>query len=397
MAAAVLIWLSAAMVVGAQTFRTLEANKPETFKIKAKRDVEYVINLKPGDLCNITANVPQDVPMVFALNDAAGEPLIKEGDVASGLVFVAEKAGRYRLMFKWIGDVSETDAAQHNGKEVTVQYSDKLSIAKGAVSKGVRRVNGYEAKILDEPGDEGNSYFVVEKNGAVKAVSRVQKVIAGGYTFSDDAGDEIYRNKSAALFRSTPDKTGDGTPDVAIDYFSGGAHCCFSTTFFELGKTVRELPTIDTANSTLVAIAKRPEGGLRFEFAEQAWYYWTINFASSPSYAVIYDFKDDQLVPRFDLMKKPAPTLAALKRKAVADKAKMNLKAYKDPETNFNDFDEAFWGEMIHLIYTGHEDLAWTYYDLVWPAKKPGKTKFLADFKDQLSKSAYGDWKKMGN
>ena len=73
----------------------------------------------------------------------------------------------------------------------------------------------------------------------------------------------------------------------------------------------------------------------------------------------------------------------------------MNLHPYTNPDDNFNDFEEAFWGDMLDLIYTGHEDLAWQYFDMVWPAKKAGKGKFLADFKEQLSKSAYGDWKKM--
>jgi hypothetical protein len=31
---------------------------------------------------------------------------------------------------------------------------------------------------------------------------------------------------------------------------------------------------------------------------------------------------------------------------------------------------------------------------MVWPAKKTGKDKFLADFKEQLALTAYGEWKK---
>jgi len=111
--------------------------------------------------------------------------------------------------------------------------------------------------------------------------------------------------------------------------------------------------------------------------------------------AVTYEFKNEELSPRFDLMRKPGPTLAALRRKAATDRAKINLHPYKNPDDNFNDFEEPFWDYMLDLIYTGHEDLAWQYFDLVWPAKKAGKERFRADFKKQLDSSAYGDWKRM--
>ena len=136
----------------------------------------------------------------------------------------------------------------------------------------------------------------------------------------------------------------------------------------------------------MTAIAKRPTAGLRFEFAEQSFAYWNINFAQSPMPEVVYEFdKSDKLVPHFELMKKSAPTLAKLKRDANAMRLTINLNPYTSPEDNFNDWKEPFWSEMLDLIYTGHEDLAWQYFDLVWPAKKKGKQKFLADFKEQLA------------
>ena len=44
---------------------------------------------------------------------------------------------------------------------------------------------------------------------------------------------------------------------------------------------------------------------------------------------------------------------------------------------------------MLDLIYQGNESTAWQYFDLVWPAGKPGKAKFLADFKSNLAESWY--------
>ena len=383
-----------------QTVTKLTVDQPKKFVLDVNRPVEFSIDLKADDLCNISTDAGDDLPFNFALTDPTDRSIVKEGNPTEGWIFIAETAGTYRLTF-FAPKVTRDDAtlaAKVDGKVITVRYSSKLNLPKNVVSKGVRTVNGYQAKIFDEPGDGGKTYFLVQKGGRTKAVMRDEKEVTGGFYFSDDPEqlDGANAKQSAALMRATPDKTGDGTPDVAVEYYSGGAHCCFEITFFELGDQVRQLPTIDTANDRLTATGKKPGGGLRFEFAEQAFAYWTINFAQSPMPTVIYEFnKSDEFIPRFDLMKKPAPPLAVLKRKATAAKAKINLNEYTSPDDNFNDFEEPFWDYMLDLIYTGHEELAWQYFDLVWPAKKKGKEKFLADFKEQLALSAYGEWKKM--
>jgi hypothetical protein len=44
---------------------------------------------------------------------------------------------------------------------------------------------------------------------------------------------------------------------------------------------------------------------------------------------------------------------------------------------------------MLSLIYTDNEEWAWKFFDLVWPEKKPGKEKFLKDFKEKLLNNSY--------
>lgn len=44
---------------------------------------------------------------------------------------------------------------------------------------------------------------------------------------------------------------------------------------------------------------------------------------------------------------------------------------------------------MLDLIYTGNQDLAWQYLDLVWDSRKKGKKIFIRDFKEQLSGSQF--------
>lgn len=381
----------------AQSQIQLKADSPVKFHIEGRKSHEFLMDLRSDDVCNIATDAANDMPILMAIYLPSGEEFAKEVDPHDGYVFVADMPGTYRISFDVIKELSDDDIAKSDGKEIIVRYSNKFSLPAGAKTASVRTVNGYQAKIANESRDDGKTFLVIQKAGKLKALMRAEKEITGGFYFSDDASqlDGANAKQSAALMRTTPDKTGNGTPDIAVEYYSGGAHCCFEITFFELGQSVRQLPTIDTDNDRLTVIGKNPKGGLRFQFSEQAFAYWNINFAQSPMPTVIYEFdKADKLVPRFDLMKKAAPTLAKLKRDAATMKAKINLNPYISPEDNFNDWEEPFWSDMLDLIYTGHEDLAWQYFDLVWPAKKQGKEKFLSDFKEQLALTAYGEWKK---
>jgi len=387
--------LASAFVIDAQT---LKPGVPAKFKVNGKASHEFSIDLKADDLCNISVEANKDLPFLMQVTQPDGEALVKDAEPSEGYLFIARMTGTYTVKLYIADELPADEMTKYNGSEVTVKYSNKFTLPAGVKTKSTRTVNGYLARIANDPGDEGYTYFVVQRAGAVKAVMRAEKAITSGYSFSDDpnGSDGANPGRSAALMRTTPDKTGDGTPDLAVEYYTGGAHCCYEITFFELGERVRQLPTIGTGNDRMTAIAKRPTGGLRFEFAEQSFAYWNINFAQSPMPEVIYEFdRSDKLVPRFELMKKPAPTLAKLKRDAAAMRVTVNLNPYTSPEDNFNDWKEPFWSEMLDLIYTGHEDLAWQYFDMVWPAKKKGKQKFLADFKEHLAQSTYGEWKKV--
>lgn len=371
----------------------LKPDEPSKFTLAGKEAHDYLIDLREGDVCNISTTASAMLPVLMQIKAPGGVPLVKDGDPAEGFVFVAHADGSYSLTIKAADEYPDNELAKYIGTQVTVKYSNKFELPRTAATKAVRNINGYQARISDESGDEGKTYFIVTKNGKIKAVMRAEKEMTGGFYFSDDPSqsDGANAKRSAMFMRTVVDKTGDGTPDVAVEYYTGGAHCCFEITFFELGPRVRQLPTIATDNDRMTAIGRKPGGGLRFQFTEQAFAYWNINFAQSPMPIVIYEFdKSDNLVPRFDLMRKPPPTLAKLRRDAAAMKSKINLNSYTSPEDNFNDWEEPFWAEMLDLIYSGHEELAWQYFDLVWPARKPGKAKFVADFKEQLSLSTYG-------
>jgi len=78
--------------------------------------------------------------------------------------------------------------------------------------------------------------------------------------------------------------------------------------------------------------------------------------------------------------------LSAAAQKDRAALGKTANEPYPPPEDHFL---PPFWGRMLDLIYTGHEDLAWKYFDEVWPPSKLGQALFVRDFKKQLSESRY--------
>jgi hypothetical protein len=87
-------------------------------------------------------------------------------------------------------------------------------------------------------------------------------------------------------------------------------------------------------------------------------------------------------------MRRPAPPLATLQREARQVRSQLGLKPYRGEDSGLA---VAFWGRMLELLYSGHEPLAWQYFDMVWPARKPGKEIFRADFERQLNQSPF--WK----
>jgi hypothetical protein len=380
--------LAALTVVDAQA--ELKPGIPGRFSLAAKQQKEFTFEAREGQLVDLRIDLKDYYQLEMTLKGPGGEKLVENADAFTGWIFVADESGTYRLTFK-LDDNDDEDKSVARAFAVT--FSNKLALPKTAVTKATRKIGGYDARIVEDPKEEGASYLLIKKGSELKGVMRRGKQITGGLFFSDDAEhvyDDTEQKRANLLYRQTPDKTGDGNPDISVEYYSGGAHCCFDITFFELGDKVRQLETIGTDNDRLKALRKRPGGGLLFHWSEQVFAYWAIAFAFSPFPDVIYDFRNGELTPRFDLMKKPAPAIAVLKRKAAAAKAKISLTPWVDPVESFNDFEEAFWGDMLDLIYTGHEDLAWQYLDWVWPANKPGKQKFAADFREQLAESAYG-------
>lgn len=368
----------------------LKLNREAKFSLKNKEEKAFVLDLKKGDYTEIGwADSLERFPN-FTIISPSGKNITAGNYQENPMPFVAKENGKYRLTVKF----DETE--ENKDGTVSISYSNVFKLPKSAKLKRQKKVNGYEIKSYATSEDEKDgygSYLLIQKNGKLFDILKSGSLVGDGFNFGENPADYDFAGgkKSTNLMRTTVDKTGDGTPDVAVGFYTGGAHCCFNLHFFELGTDeVRNLPTIEGNDSDILAIGKNQKGSLILQTGDSNFAYWLTSFAGSPIPTVILTYQNGEFRPDAKLMKKPASSLAVLKRKAAKAKKEMGLTPYTGAEND--GFLEAFWGEMLDLMYSGNETTAWQYFDLVWDSRKPGKEKFKQDFLQKLNESEYWQW-----
>ncbi len=370
---------------------SLKLNQEAKFTLKNKEAKTFDLELKKGDYTQINWEDSLDRYPDFTIISPNGKNISMGNYEENPMPFVAKETGKYTLVVKF------EDTEENKVGNVAVSYSNVFKLPKSAKLMRQKTVNGYQIKSYttsEEEKDGYGSYLLIQKDGKLVDILKSGSLVGGGFNFSENPADYDFAGgkKSANLMKTTIDKTGDGTPDIAVGYYTGGAHCCFNMHFFELGKDeVRKLPTIEGNDSDILAIGKNQKGGLVLQTGDSNFAYWLTSFAGSPIPTVILTYQNGEFRPDVKLMKKPAPSLAVLKQKAAKAKKEMDLKPYEGAENA--DFLYAFWGDMLDLMYSGNETAAWQYFDLVWDSRKPGKEKFKQDFLNKLSDSEY--WQMM--
>lgn len=177
------------------------------------------------------------------------------------------------------------------------------------------------------------------------------------------------------------DITGDGHPDMIVESFSGGAHCCFSYYLYALEPAFKQLAEIDTGSSG--AQFEKHDGitGLVMTTGDNTFAYWYAPYSGSPTPVVKLTWDGTAYVMSPELMAAPAPATDALAKEAAEI-------ATSDWWTA-TDMYSRLWGEMLDLIYSGHADLAWVFLEGGWPEGRSGMDTFKTNFRCQLAQSPY--------
>lgn len=235
------------------------------------------------------------------------------------------------------------------------------------------------------------------------------------------SGQKIYTNciddGSISIITSPQpgtDINADGVPDIIVEYYSGGAHCCYEYTIYSLGDKLKAYARLYGGDSPMEFKDIDDDGNYEVVGKDWTFAYWHECFAASPAPQIILRYEKGRFRLAENLMRISPPdegTLVKyaenLRRDVVDNRTKMTTEPVPDGYIRLNDpttswhWDSRLWWGMLDLIYTGNGDLAWKYCDWYWSdqgsrAFPADKKKFLREFKSNLAKSPYwGDLKKM--
>jgi FG-GAP repeat len=100
------------------------------------------------------------------------------------------------------------------------------------------------------------------------------------------------------------DINGDGFPDLVVSRYSGGAHCCFTTTVYSVGRSTRTVLAAGTGNCEGTFDDLDGDNVAEFSTCDDRWASVYCDFASSPMPPVVFAYnpvsrKYQVATPRF--------------------------------------------------------------------------------------------------
>jgi hypothetical protein len=180
------------------------------------------------------------------------------------------------------------------------------------------------------------------------------------------------------------DLNGDGTPELVVFAYSGGAHCCYTVSILELSEPPLLIATIDAQNGMGIKPATADplrRGQYDLDIPEQSFDYWNAPHAASPMPGIAYRLIDHHLSIDLPEMLRPPPAQATLDTEAA--RIRQAMAAPRSP------LEPDLWRVMLDLIYSGHEPAARAFFDAAWPPTRDGKEAFYASFRSVLDKSLH--------
>lgn len=212
------------------------------------------------------------------------------------------------------------------------------------------------------------------------------------YTTLISAGEQGFLDSPTGK-PSLIDLNGDGTLELIIQNYSGGAHCCYQYWIFSLGETPIQLAFLESKDSALIFMDKDNDGIFEIEGADKTFAYWQTDYATSPAPNFILTFSPNGIVLDTEKMRQPAPIESELENTIMRVRSELGktISDHHDEAWRNAGIHPAVWATMLDLIYTGNGDLAWVFLDRVWRNGVRGKEEFRAAFTAKLQSSPYWD------
>lgn len=194
---------------------------------------------------------------------------------------------------------------------------------------------------------------------------------------------EVYSPDFSRALAVGADITGNGIPNLILEEYSGGAHCCLTYYIFELDPQdgLRPIATIYGWHSGVRFEDLDGDGRVECILNDWTFEYWNTDYASSPAPEVILQFRGGRYVLAAEWMFKPPPDESAF--------AALVAEVRGKERWSYGSAPVAYWSSMLDLIYTGHTSLAWEFADAAWSTDETEKEAFLREFRAQLAESPY--------
>jgi hypothetical protein len=180
------------------------------------------------------------------------------------------------------------------------------------------------------------------------------------------------------------DVNGDGIPDLVINGWSGGAHCCFTSWILSLGDDFRIMAEVTGGDSEPVFRDADGDPAIEVEVVDWAFAYWPGSFAGSPATRVVLDWTEGGLEPSPDLTSIPMPGQAALSEEA----AKLRSDPSWQEDILYRPY-KAVFSRVLDLLYGGYEDLAWKFLEDSWGGDPVSQIRLVSEFGRRLQRSLY--------
>ena len=235
-------------------------------------------------------------------------------------------------------------------------------------------INGYTIRLYSDFSEPFTSCMAVVKGGEIVFVLEAFRFFFGDTSSADQE-----------FLSSGIDLLGDGSPNLVVTIWTGGAHGMFYVNVFSLGDTFKYLGEIDTlygGGRGFVDCDNRY--GFEYEVLDWNFANWNCCFADSPAPRVILHYSDGEFLPDLDLMRGQGRIFQELEDYAHGNGLIVEVKA-KDPLPKVK-----LWSTMLDLIYSGNMADAWRFFYYCWPGDNNGeRDDFLKEFILQLKFGQY--------
>jgi hypothetical protein len=188
-----------------------------------------------------------------------------------------------------------------------------------------------------------------------------------------------------ALVTDSKDKTlpddlnGDGFPDIAVEEFSGGMHCCTTLHIFSFAQNLQTIE-IETRHSSATFEDLTGDGLPEIRINDWTYEYWPESFATSPAPEVILRWDGRQYDVATDLMRKPPPSVYEIASQMELLKSDCNSAECPNPAGVFD--------YALKLMYSGNEKAGRQFLLDVFGTNTSAPA-LLKEFEDLLEKSPY--------